>query len=190
MVLLRSNIHASDETNPINSKAIDVNGYSSTLNHQSNCQPANDVENFGLLRNNNGQTISINFKQAKMHRNATLHQERQSDTNVDDSNHQHGAFGFLSQFSRKRRPHEQQQPSNASRHSNKMQLIAFLLFYLVAFSIQTATARPNVNRNSDAESDWPSVALTSENKVSHLLFNIYDHQIKMSSVRIGLGAYH
>lgn len=172
MVLLLSKTHVNDEKKRIKSKAIDVNAYSTTLNHQSNCQPENDVENFGLLQKNNGQTISINSKQTKMQRNATLNQERQCDTNVDNNVHQHFARRFLSQFYRERRPHEQQQPFHASRHSNKMQLIAVLLFYLVAFSIQTATARPNVDRNADSESNWPSVALTSENKVSHLLFMI------------------
>lgn len=168
MVLLLTETNANDETNPINSKAIDVNAYSTTLSNQSNCQSENDVENFGLLPHNNGQTISINFKQTKMHRNATLNQEQQCDTNLNSSaqQQQHFASRFLQQF------YGARQPFKASRHSNKMQLIAVLLFYLVAFSIQMATARPNVDRNQDSESNWQNVALTSENKVSTLLFII------------------
>lgn len=184
MVLLITQTNFNDKTKLIHSnKAIDVNAFRTTLSNQSNCQPENDVENFGLLQNNNGKTISINSKQTKMHRNAIHNEQRPCDTVLNNS--VRFVTRFLQQFHVQRSQQQQQQqdlkqqkqkqkqqrrknPFDIGRHSNKMQLIAILLCYVVVFSIQTATARPNVNRNSDtdSESNWEGVALSSENKVS------------------------
>lgn len=142
-----------DETNHLNSNTIDLTYTNASIN-LANCQSENDVENFGLLRSNNGKTISINFKQTKMHCNATDNHEQQCDSHLD----------CLSQM-------KQQQQKFYSwrfitcRHLNKMQLIAALLFYLLVFGIQTVIARPNADRNYN--SNWQSVALTSENQVSN-----------------------
>lgn len=160
-----------EKTHQLNSRAIDTT-YTNTLNNTANCQPENDVENLGLLQtNNNGKTISINFKQTKMHHNATtLNLSRQQCDNGHfvKSNQTASSAEYLQQF------YIGQFITTATsniatisrRHLNKMQLIAIILSYLLAFSIQSATARPNVDRNYDSTSNWQSVALTSENEVS------------------------
>lgn len=148
-----------DETNQLNSRAIDF-AYPITLNNKANCQSENnrnnDVENFGLLANNNGKTISINFKQTKMYCNATINEEHQCDNRLSTSKPTPSG-------------HQKQHHSTGRfmMSTHKMHLIAVLLSYLLAFSIQTATARPNVDHNyDDSESNWQSVAIASENKVS------------------------
>lgn len=146
-----------DETNHSNSKTIDLT-YLNTSSNQANCPCENDVENFGLLPSNNGKTISINFKQTKIHCNATLSDEQQC-----DNSHLNCCSSHKEQ--------QQQQFHNwrfiTCRHLNKMQFIAVILLYLLAFSIQTSIARPNVDH--DYDSNWQSVA-TSENEVSILNF--------------------
>lgn len=165
MLPLSTNANAThEETNRLNSRVIDFT-YPTTLNNKSYCQSENDVKIFGLLANNSGNTISINFKQTKMHCNATQNEGQQYANHVKrckqtSSAHQHYNTG----------------PFTMSTH--KMQLITILLTYLVVFSgIQTVAARPNIDHNyDDAESNWESVALTSENKVSRLFFPLKCNQ--------------
>lgn len=160
------------KTRLLNSKIIDIT-YANTLKHQINCQSTeNDVENFGLLRNNNGKTISINFKQTKMHHNAIkLNQVQQNDyQNNNYKNHLENFDHFTLEYRQQQHDHHHQHPSiigrsnTRIRHSSKMQLIAVILSYLLVCSIQNASARPNVDR--DSTSNWQSVALASENQVS------------------------
>lgn len=156
-----------ENTNQLNSTTIDFIAYANTLNKTANCQLKNDVENLGLLRYNNGKTISINFKQTKIHYNAILNQAQPNDTVLEtgkcSSSKQQPKFYTWSLF--------------ASQYSNKMQFIAVLLCYLLAFSIQSVVARPNIAVSRDLASDWQSVALSSENKVSHFYSNRFIHFI-------------
>lgn len=146
-----------ENTNQLNSTTIDFIAYANTLNKTANCQLKNDVENLGLLRYNNGKTISINFKQTKIHYNANLNQAQPNDTVLETSKCS----------SSKHQPKFYPWHLFASQYSNKMQFIAVLLCYLLAFSIQSVVARPNIDVSRDLASDWQSVAISSENKVSH-----------------------
>lgn len=145
-----------EETNRLNSSVIDFT-YPITLNNKAYCQPENDVEIFGLLVNNSGNTISINFNQTKMHCNAS-----QSVGRPSAANHVNDAKQTSS-------PHQHYKIGVHTMSTHKIHLITVLFTYLVAFSgIQTIAARPNVDHNyDDAESNWQNVALTSENKVSN-----------------------
>lgn len=150
-------LDGNEKTNQLNSTSIDYIAYSDTLNNTANCKLKNDVENLGLLRYNNGKTISINSKQTKKRRNATNQPATRLygiHLNRSDSN----STGYMQQFRTKR--------FSTGQYSSKMHLIAVSLLCLAVFSIQSATARPNVNRNDDSASNWESIALTSENKVS------------------------
>ncbi|XP_031624319.1 sodium/hydrogen exchanger 3 isoform X14 [Contarinia nasturtii] len=174
MLLLLTNASTDEQhtkTHKLNSKVIEFT-YANTLKNKINCQSENDVENFGLLRNNNGKTISINFKQTKMHHNATiLNQVQQCDyQNNNNKNHlenfDHLTPEYLQQQQEQQELHVIRRSNMKIRHSSKMQLIGVILSYLLVCSIQSATARPNVDRNyDDSTSNWQSVALTSENKL-------------------------
>lgn len=167
MVLLLTKRHANDdddddnnnnnETKRLNSSAIDANAYSSVLNsNQLNCQLVNDVENIGLQCNNkcnNGQTISINFKQTKM-------QVRQHNINLEERSDQCIATELF------HKEHRYRRRFNASQYTNKMQLFVLLVVYLVTFNGQLAVARPNVDRNYNSDTNSQNVDLTSEDIVS------------------------
>lgn len=146
-----------ENTNQLNSTTIDFIAYANTLNKTANCQLKNDVENLGLLRYNNGKTISINFKQTKEWRNAT-NQPKAPRCGIHLNKTGNTLSGYMQLFRTKR--------STNSQYFSKMHIIAVSLLYLAVFSIQSATARPNVNRIEDSASNWQSIALTSENKVS------------------------
>lgn len=174
MMLLRTKRHAidnddndNDASNRVNVLAIDAEAYSSVLNsNQLNCQLVNDVENIGLQCNNkynNGQTISINFKQTKM-------QVQQYTISLETEG---GGVGGGKRSNCSVTTHEQQyrKRSNAHRYPSKMQLIALFVVCLVTFSAQSAVARPNVDRNSNSDTNSQNVALASENNVSRLPFN-------------------
>lgn len=169
--------HDNETQHQLNSTAIDSTYCkTTTTSTTTNCQSENDVETFGLLRNYNGQTISINFKQTKMHHNATTtttttlkRQQCHNSGHLEKSNRTTPS-GYLQQFYTGRlfinTAPATATSTRTSRHLNKMHLIAIILSYLLAFSIQSASARPNVDRNDDSTSNWQSVALTSENEVS------------------------
>lgn len=169
MMLLLTNCHANDDdddTNAakrINSLAIDADAYSSVLStNQFNCQPGNDVENIGLQCNNkynNGQTISINFEQTKM-------QVRQYDICLKSGGKRKSTSATVTQ----EKPQHRKCRFNAHKHLNKMHLIALFVVYLVTFNAQLTVARPNVDRNSNSDTNSQNVALTSENKVSKCKF--------------------
>ncbi|XP_055295289.1 sodium/hydrogen exchanger 3 isoform X34 [Sitodiplosis mosellana] len=175
MVLLPTNSpnddddeHDNETQHQLNSTAIDLTYCETTtttltINNTANCQSDNDVETFGLLRNCNGQTISINSKQTKMHHNATtiatLKRQQCHDSDHLENSNRTTPSGNLQQL------YTGRFINSSSRHLNKMHLIAIILSYLLAFSIQSISARPNVDRNDDSTSNWQSVALTSENEL-------------------------
>lgn len=169
-MLLQTKRHAIDEVddddNNNAAKRVNAKTYSSVLNRNSNqlnCQLVNDVENIGLQCNNkynNGQTISINFKQTKMQV-----QQQAISLGTGGGGRKQNNCGVASQ--------EQQHHKrfNAHRYPNKMQLIALLVVGLVTFNAQSTVARPNVDRNSNSDTNSQNVALASENNVSKFRFN-------------------
>lgn len=177
--------HDNETQHQLNSTTIDSTYHNTTTTSTTNCQSVNDVETVGLLRNYNGQTISINFKQTKMHHNATTtittlksrqqchdsgHLETSNCTTPSRYPQQLYTGRFSTPTNSTTAVADVSSNNSSSRHLNKMQLIAIILSFLLAFSIQSASARPNVDRNDDSTSNSQSVALTSENEVSQ--FNI------------------
>lgn len=156
MMLLLTKRHAiDDDDNAAKRLNVVAEAYSSVLNsNQLNCQRGNDVENIGLQCNNkynNGQTISINFKQTKM-------QVQPLERGVGAGRRQIDCSVAATKQCYK--------PSTAHRRSSKMQLIALLVVCLVSFGAQAAVARPNVDRNYNSDANAPNVALAAENNVS------------------------